>query len=223
MGVCFLTPKARPTATPGKGYGSVAIEPIAAGEVVAAFGGRCVTRDEFELLPASQQVRSVQIDEHLYMAGTPEPEPADFINHSCDPNCLVSGNVLLVASPRHRRRRRARLRLRDHRRQRLRRVRVLLRDRRVPGQGVGPRLDAPRAATALSRLVQPISGQAHRRLGTSRRRAPRLRPLAVSHGPPGPSRAVAGGQCAHVPSGHAGADRRRRWGRIRAGDDLRQA
>lgn len=97
MGVCFLSPKARPAPTPGKGYGSVASEPIAAGEVVAAFGGRCVTRDEFDLLPASQQVRSVQIDEYLYMAGTPEPEPADFINHSCDPNCVISGNVVLVA------------------------------------------------------------------------------------------------------------------------------
>jgi hypothetical protein len=97
MGVCFLTPKARPTATPSTGYGTVAVEPIAIGEVVAAFGGRCVTRDEFELLPSSQQARSVQIDEYLYLAGTPEPEPADFINHSCDPNCEVSGNVLLVA------------------------------------------------------------------------------------------------------------------------------
>lgn len=97
MGVCFLTPKARPTAITGKGYGSIVTEQIAAGEIVAAFGGRCVTRDEFDLLPASQQVRSVQIDEHLYMAGTPEPEPADFINHSCDPNCALSGNVVLVA------------------------------------------------------------------------------------------------------------------------------
>lgn len=97
MGVCFLTPKARPAATRSTGYGIVVCEPIAAGEVVSAFGGRCVTRDEFDLLPVSQQVRSVQIDEHLYMAGAPEPEPADFINHSCDPNCVVSGNVLLVA------------------------------------------------------------------------------------------------------------------------------
>ncbi|MDP9465192.1 MAG: SET domain-containing protein [Actinomycetota bacterium] len=97
MGVCFLTPKARPSVTPGKGYGSIATEQIRAGEVVAAFGGRCVTRDEFDLLPVHQQVRSVQIDEDLYMAGAPEPEPADFINHSCDPNCALSGNVVLVA------------------------------------------------------------------------------------------------------------------------------
>ncbi len=97
MGVCFLIPKARPTATPGKGYGTVASEPITAGEVVAAFGGRCVTRDEFDLLPTSQQVRSLQIDEQLYIAGAPEPEPADFINHSCEPNCMLNGNVVLVA------------------------------------------------------------------------------------------------------------------------------
>jgi hypothetical protein len=98
MGVCFLTPKARPTATPGKGHGSVAIEPITAGEVVVAFGGRCVTRDEFDLLPVSQQVRSLQIDDNLYMAGAAEPEPADFINHSCDPNCALSGAVILIAA-----------------------------------------------------------------------------------------------------------------------------
>jgi hypothetical protein len=97
MGVCYLTSKARPAATPHKGYGSFAIEPISAGEIVAAFGGRCVTRGEFDLLPASQQVRSLQIDENLYMAGSPEPEPADFINHSCEPNCALSGSVVLVA------------------------------------------------------------------------------------------------------------------------------
>ena len=97
MGVCYLTAKARPAATLNKGYGSFASEPIAAGEIVAGFGGRCVTRDEFDLLPASQQVRSLQIDENLYMAGAPEPEPADFINHSCDPNCALSGNVVLIA------------------------------------------------------------------------------------------------------------------------------
>lgn len=97
MGVCYLTPKARPTAIAGKGYGSVAIEQITAGEVVAAFGGRCVTRDEFDLLDVSQRVRSLQIDEDLYIAGAPEPEPADFINHSCNPNCALDGNVVLVA------------------------------------------------------------------------------------------------------------------------------
>ena len=97
MGVCILTPLARSAATNGTGYGAIAIAPIPAGDIVAAWGGRCVTRDELDLLPEGQQARSLQIDEGLYLAGAPEPEPADFINHSCEPNCAPSGNVVLVA------------------------------------------------------------------------------------------------------------------------------
>jgi len=97
MSVSYLTPKARPIAVGGAGHGSVSIEPIAVGEVVAAFGGRALTRDAFELLPLGQQLRSIQIDEFLFLAGAPEPEPADFINHSCDPNCTMSGSTIVVA------------------------------------------------------------------------------------------------------------------------------
>jgi hypothetical protein len=97
MSASHLTPKARPVAFGAAGRGSVAVERIAAGEVVAGFGGRCLTRDEFDLLPAAQQVRSLQIDDALFLAGSPEPEPADFINHSCDPNCGMRGNAILVA------------------------------------------------------------------------------------------------------------------------------
>jgi hypothetical protein len=97
MSVCYFTPKARTTPLSTGGHGSVAAEFIAAGEVIAAFGGRCVSRQELDLLPTSQQIRSVQIEDLLYLAGSPEPEPADFINHSCDPNCGMHGNTVLVA------------------------------------------------------------------------------------------------------------------------------
>jgi hypothetical protein len=97
MSVSYLTPKARPVAMGATGRGSVAVEPIAAGEVVAAFGGRCVTGDQFALLPAQQQVRSIQIDEDLFLAGAVEPEPADFVNHSCEPNCAMKGSTVVVA------------------------------------------------------------------------------------------------------------------------------
>ena len=97
MSASYLSPKARPVAVGAAGRGSVAVEEVAAGELVAAFGGRCLTRDEFDLLPAGQQVRSIQIDEALFLAGSPEPEPADFINHSCEPNCGMRGNSVLVA------------------------------------------------------------------------------------------------------------------------------
>jgi hypothetical protein len=97
MSVCYFTPKARTVAMPNSGHGSVAAEYILAGEVIAAFGGRCVSRHELDLLPVSQQVRSIQIEDQLFLAGAPEPEPADFINHSCEPNCGMHGNAVLVA------------------------------------------------------------------------------------------------------------------------------
>jgi len=97
MSVSYLTPKGRPVAVDAAGRGTIAVEPIDAGEVIAAFGGRCLTRDEFDLLPIGQQVRSIQIEETIFLAGPVEPEPADFINHSCAPNCGMSGSTIVVA------------------------------------------------------------------------------------------------------------------------------
>ncbi len=97
MAVSYLTPKVRTAPQTQGGHGSFALEFIAAGEVIAAFGGRCVTRDELDLLPADQQSRSIQIEDALFLAGGPEPEPADFVRHSCAPNCGMRGNTVLVA------------------------------------------------------------------------------------------------------------------------------
>ena len=97
MGVSYFTVKARPVPQGTVGRGSVAVEGIAAGEVIASFGGRCVTRDELDILPLAQQSRSIQVEENLYLAGPTDPEPADFINHSCNPNCGMRGNTVLIA------------------------------------------------------------------------------------------------------------------------------
>ena len=97
MGVCYLTPKAHTAPHGPVGHGAFAAEFIAAGEVIAAFGGRCVSRNELDLLPADQQSRSIQIEETLYLAGAPEPEPADCVRHSCSPNAGMHGNTVLVA------------------------------------------------------------------------------------------------------------------------------
>lgn len=97
MGVSYLTPKARTVVRHGTGHGSVAAEPIHAGELIVAFGGTCLTRAEFDLLPAERISRSLQIDDDLFMAGHSDPEMADWVNHSCTPNCGMSGNVIVVA------------------------------------------------------------------------------------------------------------------------------
>jgi SET domain-containing protein len=98
MGVCYLTPKAATRHTAGKGRGVFALQPIAAGEVVAAFGGTCLTGEQFAALPADRRRHSVQIEDDLFLAGADATEPADCINHSCDPNCAMSGNVVLIAA-----------------------------------------------------------------------------------------------------------------------------
>ena len=36
--------------------------------------------------------------EALFLAGSPEPEPADFINHSCQPNGRMSGATMVIAA-----------------------------------------------------------------------------------------------------------------------------
>ena len=97
MGVSYLTPKAHTAPHGHVGHGAFATEFIAAGEVIAAFGGRCVSRNELDLLPADQQSRSIQIEDMLYLAGAPEPEPADCVRHSCAPNTGMHGNTVLVA------------------------------------------------------------------------------------------------------------------------------
>lgn len=99
MPASYLSPKAGPCDLDPAARGAVALEPIAAGDVVAAFGGRCVDRTELDALPAAQLHLAVQIDEDLYMLDAAEPgaiEPAP-VGHSCRPNCGMRGAVLVVA------------------------------------------------------------------------------------------------------------------------------
>ena len=70
--------------------------PIRKGDVIAVWGGQVVPRESFELLPASVQQISVQIEDDLYLAPTREG-PDEWINHSCEPNAGLRGQIALVA------------------------------------------------------------------------------------------------------------------------------
>lgn len=78
------------------GWGSCAREPIAAGETVAAFGGRCVSGAELDEL-GDGTTNSIQIDDDLYIVTEIGPPPGDTISHSCSPNCGIVGGILVVA------------------------------------------------------------------------------------------------------------------------------
>jgi len=95
----YLTPKAEVRTSDIGGRGVFAIAPIAAREVVSVWGGHLVTWDELQSLPPETRDHPVQIWHGLYLGPTTvdEMEDVDYFNHSCDPNCGVKGQIVLVA------------------------------------------------------------------------------------------------------------------------------
>jgi len=79
------------------GHGAFAREPIAVAEVLIVFGGEVITEHQLRGLSATQRHRLLlQVEEGLYLA-TSHEGPGDWINHSCDPNAGLSGQIAVVA------------------------------------------------------------------------------------------------------------------------------
>jgi uncharacterized protein len=70
------------------------IEP---GELVAIWSGRIVTAEELDELTPEFRRHTVQVEEGLYLASLTPDEPPDFINHSCEPNAGLDGQIAIVA------------------------------------------------------------------------------------------------------------------------------
>jgi hypothetical protein len=79
------------------GLGVFANQPVTAGELLTVWGGNVLELDRLNQLPAKIVVLSIQVEEGLYLAPSMPPEPADYFNHSCDPNAGLSGQIALVA------------------------------------------------------------------------------------------------------------------------------
>ncbi len=93
----WLSPKAQARPAGEKGWGSYAVEPIMAGETVAAFGGAVVSLDVLHTFSDDRQSRSIQVDTDLYLVSGETPDAGDMLNHSCEPNCGLLGQLLVVA------------------------------------------------------------------------------------------------------------------------------
>jgi hypothetical protein len=61
------------------------------------WGGDIVVGEKLGALSPTARRHSVQVEENLYLVPHHLPEPADFVNHSCDPNAGLSGQITLVA------------------------------------------------------------------------------------------------------------------------------
>ena len=73
-----------------------AVDAIPANTTVAGFGGHVVDGRELADLGEAVRIHALQIDDDLFLASTPPFDSADYVNHSCDPNCGIVGSVLLV-------------------------------------------------------------------------------------------------------------------------------
>ncbi len=79
------------------GQGVFAVEPVEAGEVVAVWGGRIVPAEIAAALPPQTRRYVVQVEDDQYLAPLDRIDPAELINHCCQPNCGLQGQITLVA------------------------------------------------------------------------------------------------------------------------------
>lgn len=93
----YLSPKLAPLLRPDAGgQGIEARLPVAAGEVLAIWGGEVFDGAGFARLSDDLRRRSVQIEEDAFMVPS-HVGAADRFNHGCDPNAGISGQIVLVA------------------------------------------------------------------------------------------------------------------------------
>lgn len=79
-----------------EGNGIFAREPLKKDELLAVFGGTVYEWTAFTTLPERERSLSLQVEENLFLV--PEKIGAgDYVNHSCDPNAGLSGQIALVA------------------------------------------------------------------------------------------------------------------------------
>ncbi|HEY3311016.1 MAG TPA: SET domain-containing protein-lysine N-methyltransferase [Anaerolineales bacterium] len=94
----FLSPKLEVRTAPEKGgYAVYAGTALKKGELLAIWGGRIATLEQVLALPHAEQGHTIQVYDGLYLAPIDMEEPADFINHSCNPNAGICGQIALVA------------------------------------------------------------------------------------------------------------------------------
>jgi SET domain-containing protein len=100
MAGSYRSPKTRVGASPIHGRGLFAVRPIRRGEIVAVKGGHIMDRRALERSPARAAESHIQIEDDAYIGAlTPREVPRNklFLNHSCEPNVGIRGQVTFVA------------------------------------------------------------------------------------------------------------------------------
>lgn len=94
----YISPKLEARPHPQKGgLGVFAHQAVQKDELLVMWGGDIVTGKTLALLPPREQQHSIQVEEDLYLVPHGPAEPADYVNHCCEPNAGLSGQISLVA------------------------------------------------------------------------------------------------------------------------------
>jgi uncharacterized protein len=94
---CYSSPKLEGRDIPEKGFkGLFATENISAGELLTLYMGDLIDGAILDTLPPADQVHILQIEEDLYIKPIQEEE-AHYVNHSCEPNAGLAGQISVVA------------------------------------------------------------------------------------------------------------------------------
>jgi hypothetical protein len=93
----YFSPKLCIQEAEDKGRGMFAAQDIAKGELVLIMGGNIYAYEQLESLDPVVRTYSIQVEENAYIAPHQRYERSYLINHSCDPNIGVLGQITFVA------------------------------------------------------------------------------------------------------------------------------
>ncbi len=96
-GTTYSAPGLKVVSLGSRGRGVVAERNFKQGEVIAIWRGSIITEREVLKLSDSERSQLLQVDEDAFLITHHALVNADFINHSCEPNCGFTDSTTLVA------------------------------------------------------------------------------------------------------------------------------
>lgn len=95
----YVAPETETRMSPIQGLGLFAKKPLKKGTVVAVWGGKVTTLKEANKLPREIGLHyALELRPGFYLAERTlkELDCADFINHSCEPNCIIADRFSML-------------------------------------------------------------------------------------------------------------------------------